>query len=156
MNAFDELKARVVQRTWDKEIILWVGPEIDWPGMMNGVRAEVLDLLDLFDPCNLPIDDGDTRDVLTRKLRAKLRAIPTGPEQRVVLIVKSIGLLARYGIGVKEFYDWFGGSFTMVILTLEPTSTGIDWPEDVQCDAGCIQRYFTMPDSVKQILHMNP
>jgi hypothetical protein len=48
----------------------------------------------------------------------------------------------------------FIGSFTMVILVLEPTSTGIDWPEDVECETGRIQHYFTTPGSVKQILHM--
>jgi hypothetical protein len=154
LNAIDEMKVRVAQRNWDKEIILWVGPEVDLLGAINGAHIEALDLLDLFNPSSLPIDDEETRDVLTRKLRAKLQSIQRGPEQRVVLVVKSVGLLARYDIGVKELYDWFVGSFTMVILVLEPTSTGIDWPEDVECETGRIQHYFTTPGSVKQILHM--
>ena len=154
MNAIDEVKARVTQKSWDKEIILWVGPEIDLLEAINGAHIEALDLLDLFNPSSLPIDDDDTRDVLTRMLRAKLQSIPRGPEQRVVLVVKSVGLLARYDIGVKELYDWFIGSFTMVILVLEPTSTGIDWPEDVECETARIQHYFTTPGSVKQILDM--
>jgi len=154
VNAIDEVKARVTQRSWDKEIILWVGPGIDLLEAINGAHIEELDLLDLFNPSSLPIDDEDTHDVLTRMLRAKLQSIPRGPEQRVVLVVKSVGLLARYDIGVKELYDWFIGSFTMVILVLEPTSTGIDWPEDVECETGRIQHYFTTPGSVKQILYM--
>jgi hypothetical protein len=154
VNEMDEMKARVAQRTWDKEIILWVGREIDLLAAINGAQIEVLDLLDLFNPSSLPNDDEETRDVLTRKLRAKLQSIPRGPEQRVVLVVKSVGLLARYDIGVKELYDWFIGSFTMVILVLEPTSTGIDWPEDVECETGRILHYFTTTGAVKQILHM--
>jgi len=154
VNAIDEVKARIAERTWDKEIILWVGPEIDLLVAINGAHVEALDLLDLFNPSSLPIDDDDTRDVLTRMLRAKLQSIPRGPEKRVVLIVKSVGLLARYDIGVKALYDWFIGSFTMVILVFEPTSTGIDWPEDVECETGRIEHYFTTPGLVKQILHM--
>jgi hypothetical protein len=153
VNAIDEVKVRVTQRFWDKEIILWVGSEIDLLEAINGGHIEALDLLDLFNPSSLPIDDDDTRDVLTRMLRAKLQSIPKGPEQRVVLVVKSVGLLARYNIGVKELYDWFIGSFTMVILVIEPTSAEIDWPEDVQCETGRIEHYFTTPGSVKQILH---
>jgi hypothetical protein len=153
MNAIEQVKALVPQGSWDKEIILWVGPEIDLLGAINGAQIEALDLLDLFNPSRLPIDDDDTRDVLTRTLRAKLQSIPRGPEQ-LVLVVKSVGLLARYSVGLKELYDWFIGSFTMVILVLESTSTGIDWPEDVQCETGRIQHYFTTLGSVKQILHM--
>jgi hypothetical protein len=154
VNAIDEVKARVAERTWDKEIILWVGPEIDLLGAIKGAHIEELDLLDLFNPSSLPIDDDDTRAVLTRMLRTKLQSIPRSPEKRVVLIVKSVGLLARYDIGVKALYDWFIGSFAMVILVFEPTSTGIEWPEDVECETGRIEHYFTTPGSVKQILHM--
>jgi len=154
VNAIGELRIRVAQKTWDKEIVLWVGPETDLMTALNGAHVESLDILDLFDPSSLPINDDETHGTLIRKLRAKLKSVPRGPDQRTILVVRSVGLLARYDVGVKEFYDWFIGSFTMVILILEPSSPGFEWPEDVECEAGRIRRYFTAPGSLKQILEV--
>src|ERR1035438_2975898 len=75
-----------------------------------------LDLLDLFDEDKLPMDDEETRQCMVAVLSTRLQAIPTGPGTRVVLVVTSIGLLARYAVGLREFYDWFCGDFSMVVL----------------------------------------
>jgi hypothetical protein len=59
-----------------------------------------------------------------------------------VLVVKSIGLLARYRIGLREFYDWFAGSHTVVALVLEGLAEQTNWPEEVRCDAKRLSDYF--------------
>jgi len=114
-----DLNALLKQRTWDKEVILWLGAEKPLISALGSTKHVIFDLLDLFTPDNLPIEDDATGEMLREQLRHSLRAKPKGPDNRTILIVKSIGLLARYNIGLKEFYDWFVGSHTIVILVLE-------------------------------------
>src|ERR1039458_1337047 len=102
-----ELKSLVEQRTWEKEVVLWVGTEAALAKLLGSVQHVALDLLDLFDEDKLPMDDEETRQFLVSALSTRLKAIPTGPGMRVVLVVTSIGLLARYAVGLREFYDWF-------------------------------------------------
>ena len=68
---------------------------------------------------NLPIDEDQTRDGCAPNFANGYGQYQKGPDNRTVLIVKSIGLLARYNVGLKEFYDWFVGSHTLVVLLLE-------------------------------------
>src|ERR1017187_6892090 len=109
-----------------------------------------LDLLDLFDEDKLPMDDEETRQCMVAVLSTRLQAIPIGPETRVVLVVTSIGLLARYAVGLREFYDWFCGDFSMVVLLLERTLEETQWPEEVSCDSDRLLGYFQEP-MVKQV-----
>ena len=118
MKGVADLSVLVKQRTWDKEVILWLGVEKPLVSALGSMKHVVLDLLDLFKPDSLPIEDDVTKEILRAQLRQKLRAIPKGPDSRTILIVKSIGLLARYNIGLKEFYDWFVGSHTLRRLRL--------------------------------------
>ena len=118
MKAPSQLALLVHQRTWDKEVVLWVGPESALRQAIGGVPQANLDLLDLFDEDKLPMDADETRQQLAASLAAKLQAYATGPSNRLVLVVKSIGLLARYGVGLREFYEWFCGDRSMVVLLL--------------------------------------
>ena len=68
----------------------------------------------------------------------------------MVLVVTSIGLLARYAVGLREFYDWFCGDFSMVVLLLERTLEETQWPEEVSCDSDRLLGYFQEP-MVKQV-----
>lgn len=146
------LQAVLRQRTWDKEVLLWIGPEKELLDMLGPAKSAVLDILDLFDVQNLPTDDEETRQHLREGLRTRLRQMPKGPDARTVLIVKSIGLLARYDVGLREFYDWFIGSFTMVILLLDGALGQIEWPEDVRCEANRLVGYFSDPGMVKEVV----
>src|SRR5689334_21531095 len=107
MRTSAELKSVLGQRTWEKEVVLWVGSEATLTKLLGPVEHLALDLLDLFDEDNLPMDDEETRDRMLSALSTRLQAIPTGPGRRLVLVVTSIGLLARYAVGLREFYDWF-------------------------------------------------
>ena len=145
-----ELKSLVEQRTWEKEVVLWVGAESALLKLLGSVHYIPLDLLDLFDEDNLPMDDEETRQYMIAALGTRLQAIPTGPGSRVVLVVTSIGLLARYGVGLREFYDWFCGDFSMVILQLQRTLEETQWPDEVSCDSDRLLGYFQEP-LVKQV-----
>jgi len=146
-----DLAALVQQRTWDKDLILWMGPEDSLQRALGQARVEVLDLLDLFNPDRLPMNEEETRDQLLHALRQKLQSFQVGPSRRTVLLVKSIGLLARYDAGVKEFYEWFCSDFGMVVLALDETLEDLKWPEEVTCEPDRLIKYFTESERVKEV-----
>src|ERR1022692_506081 len=127
MQAHDELAELIRQRTWDKELLLWFGPEVKLLPFLASIHIEVLDLLDLFEAASLPVDDDEVRQQLSQSLRQRLRSIPRVAGRRTTLIVRSAGLLARYRVGVQEFYDWFCDDFSMVILLIEGRCSEADW-----------------------------
>ena len=88
-------------------------------------------------------------------LRDRLKDIQHGPDSRVILVVKSVGLLARYSVGLTVFYDWIIGSFAAVILLLEDTKERIEWPEEVRCESDRLLRYFSEPGMVKEVFSTN-
>lgn len=155
MNGIAALQALLKQRTWDKEVFLWLGSEKSLLDALGSTNRVILDLLDVFDLDNLPVDEDDTKDVLRQGLRLRLKAIPKGPDNRTILVVKSIGLLARYQIGLKEFYDWFVGSHTVVALFLGILPEKASWPEEVHCDAKRLIDYFAEPGMVKDVYAAN-
>ena len=121
MKTAADLAALTRQKTWDKDVVLWVGSENALLHTLSQTPYAVLDLLDLFDEECLPLDNEETQAHLRRDLRRQLQSLQVGSERRTVLIVKSIGLLARYHAGVREFYEWFCGDFAMVVLILTTT-----------------------------------
>src|ERR1700674_2212915 len=137
-----DLRVLLKQRTWDKGVGLWLGSEHSLLDAIGSTKYVSLDLLDLFDIDSLPADDDETHSDLCERLRNRLKAIPKGPDNRTVLVVKSIGLLARYRIGLKEFYDWFVGSYTVVVLVLDGIPAKTNWPEEVHCDSKQLFNYF--------------
>jgi hypothetical protein len=150
-----DLHALLKQRTWDKEVILWLGSEKSLVDACHSTNHVILDLLDLFDPDDLPLDDDETHDALCEHLRQRLKAISKGPDNRTILIVKSIGLLTRYRLGLREFYDWFIGSHTVVALVLEALSESVSWPEEVSCDSKYLLDYFAQTGMVKDVYAFN-
>ncbi len=159
MQALDELTPLLKQRTWDKELVLWSGPEQQLAPALNGLHVETIDLLDLFDPVQpamdnevsvddmgssdrsnpvqLPLDDDEVRMHLSRSLRCRLQTISRRPGKKIVLVVRSAGLLARYRVGVHAFYEWFCDDFSMAFLLVERPPTKETWPDQVD---GCPDR----------------
>ena len=97
------------------------------------------------------MDHEETQAHLRRSLRHRLQSLQVGSERRTVLIVKSIGLLARYHAGVREFYEWFCSDFAMVVLLLDGLLEERLWPEEVICDTDSLLTYFDTPGVVKQV-----
>lgn len=132
----------VGQRTWDKELNLWIGPERQLREQLEGLRVETLDLLDLIE-VDMSTDDDDVRLHLARAIRQHVKAIPRERGQHVVLIVLSAGLLARFRVGVREFYEWFCDDFSMVFLVVEGRCTDVEWPDEVECHPNQLIDYFS-------------
>jgi hypothetical protein len=151
MKTVGELGALLRQHTWDKDVVLWVGRDAVLVETLGQTRWLILDLLDLFDENNLPMHDDETQIHLASALRARLKAMPTGPADRSVLLVKSIGLLARYNVGTREFYEWFCGDFSMVVLVIDCLMENPVWPEEVICDTDRLLGYFEEPHVVKSV-----
>ena len=151
MKTAADLAALTRQKTWDKDVVLWVGAEHALLHTLGQTPYTVLDLLDLFDEDCLPMDEEETRAQLLRSLRHKLQSLQVGSERRTVLVVKSIGLLARYHTGVREFYEWFCSDFAMVVLVLDGLLDECVWPEEVACDSDRLLKYFNEPGVVKQV-----
>ncbi len=151
MKGIADFKTLVRQQTWDKDVLLWLGSEKLLVATLSPNKYVTLDVLDLFQPENLPIDDEATKDELHRELRERLRTIPKGPDCRTILVVKSIGLLARYETGLKEFYDWFVGSHTLVVLLMEDIPEPLKWPDEIRCDAKRLVSYFAEPGMVTEV-----
>lgn len=151
MKTSNDLRALLKNRTWDKEVLLWVGPEKVLSEAVSSSNHITLDLLDLFDIEKLPIDEDETKNELRDRLRQHLKAIPRGPDNRTVLLVRSVGLLARYKVGLKEFYDWFIGSYALLILLLGEVAEQAKWPDEVRCQPKRLLDYFTEPGMVKEI-----
>ena len=150
MQAIEELAQLVRQRTWDKELLLWSGPEAKLLPVLTGLQVESLELLDLFDPTNLPIDDDEIRQCLSRSLRQRLQSVDRAPGKQTALIVRSAGLLARYRVGVRDFYEWFCDDFSLVILLVEQPAIEEDWPEEVDCNPDRLIGYFTETGMTKR------
>jgi hypothetical protein len=146
----DDLAQLVRQRTWDKELNVWVGSEHQLLSVLDGVQTEILDLLDLFDPNQVPIEDDDVRQHLSRALRQKLKTIPRPSGRRMVLIVRSAGLLARYNVGVSEFYNWFCDDFSMVFLLIEGRCAESHWPPEVDCHPDRLIDFFGVATQIKR------
>lgn len=150
MLTVNDLTQLVGLRNWDKELNLWVGSEHQLRSALDGVQTESLDLLDLFDPNQLPIDDDDVRQHIAKSLRQRLKAVPRPTGRRIALLVKSVGLLARYHVGVSEFYNLFCDDFSMVFLLIEGRCTEAHWPDEVDCDPDRLIEYFSESTMTKQ------
>jgi hypothetical protein len=152
MQTHDELTNLLRQRTWDRELILWFGAESKLLPFLTNVQVEILDLLDMFDPAVLPADEDEVRRHLSQSLRKCLQSIPRKANKRTALIVRSAGLLARYRVGVQDFYNWFCDDFSMAILLIEGRCNERDWPDEVECASDKLVEYFTKSDLVKRLI----
>src|ERR1035438_5253023 len=152
MQAPDELAELIRQRTWDKELLLWFSPEVKLLPLLASIHVDVLDLLDLFEPASIPVEDDEVRQHLSQSLRQRLRSIPRVAAKRTALIVRSAGLLARYRVGAQDFYDWFCDDFTMAILLVEGSCGEGEWPDEVECAPDRLVEYFTDSGMIKRLI----
>jgi hypothetical protein len=146
-----ELAQLVQQKTWDKELVLWVGSESRLCELLGATPVTVLDLLDLFDPDRLPMDDDETRLELQGNLRKRLQSLSANSGNRAVLLVRSVGLLARYQAGVRDFYNWFCNDFAMAVLVLGRLPGDLVGSDEVVCVPDRLAQYFRAPGVVKQL-----
>lgn len=143
------------QRTWDKDVVVWVGAEASLlaalPGM-SGLNRSTVDLLDFLQEGDLPDDDDDVAAVLRRVLRSRLAELAPPGGQRRILIVKSVGILVRYNLGLREFFDWFCCDRAMVVLLVDATPERIGFPLGIECRPRLLLDYFHRPDLAKHLV----
>lgn len=167
MQTIDELAQLLQQRNWDKELVVWFGPESKLVPALTGVQVESLDLLDLFTTwpglsetgmgvsesrthASQLTDDDDIRQYLTRSLCKWLQSLDRRGGKQTALLVRSAALLARYRVGVRDFYEWFCDDFSMVILLVERPAAAEQWPEEVDCNPNRMVEYFSENDMTKR------
>jgi hypothetical protein len=139
-------KALLERPSWSKDVVVWVGSGETVGAVLENRSHLDLDLLDLFPEDEaLPASREDRADLLRRQLDQQLRELrPTGSD-RVVLRVRNAPLLARYGVGLQSFYDWFGGSQTLAVLEInrtKPVRLPCNSAEKVNFDPDWLVEYF--------------
>jgi hypothetical protein len=77
----NDLSQILKQHTWDEELNVWIGSESPLRSALEEIRVETIDLLDLFDAGDPPLEDDDVRQHVARTLRERLKTIP---RQRVI------------------------------------------------------------------------
>ena len=153
MNA-DDLKELASRPAWSKEVIVWVGREQGLDTTIAGQPQTTFDVLELLDEDEpLPSEAEERRALLEKRLEKRLLELrPAGPG-RLILRVRNAALLARYGISLQDFFDYFGSSQTMVILCVDGATPSAKWQthleQQVDYNPDGIVRYLAscLPDS---------
>jgi hypothetical protein len=142
------------QRTWDKDVVVWCGPEASLMAalpVLPGLTWQTMDLLDLLKEEAIPDSDEEVATLLRRTLGKKLPEIAPTAGQRRILIVKSAGILVRYNLGLREFFDWFCSDRAMVVLLAEQSAEKIGFPVGIEYRARLLPEYFHRPDLAKHL-----
>ena len=140
------------QRTWDKDVVVWLGSEAALTAALpknHGLKYEVIDLLDLLSENAIPDTDEDVATGLRRALKEKLPGISKAAGGRCVLAVKSAGILVRYNLGLREFFDWFDMDRGLVVLLAETRTDNIQLPNNLEWRPRWFIDYFHRPDLAK-------
>jgi hypothetical protein len=132
--------------TWSKDVVVWVGSRDALSSALENKSHLEIDLLDLFpEDESLPTSRESRAELLREKLDGKLQEIKPSASERLVLRVANASLLARYGVGLQSFYDWFGGSQTLAVLEINRMNT-LQLPADsadaVSFDSDWLMEYF--------------
>jgi hypothetical protein len=132
--------------TWSKDVVVWVGSRDALSSALENKSHLEIDLLDLFPEDEaLPTSREVRAELLREKLDRKLQEIKLSASERLVLRVANAALLARYGVGLQSFYDWFGGSQTLAVLEINRIKTmqlPADTADAVSFDPDWLVEYF--------------
>lgn len=136
-----DLQNVISKPAWSKDVVVWAGNAGPLASALEGIACLELDLLDLMH------ENGSSEkraDDLAAGLDEWLRTARQQQLGRVVLVVRNAALLARYRVGLRSFYDWFGGARTMVVLHVERVSPIVipeSTTESIRYDADRIVDY---------------
>jgi hypothetical protein len=143
----DDLRELCGRSAWGKHIVLWVGRRAKLEALLDGKPVVWLDLLDLFDEDEpLPAEDEDRRGEIEGRLADRLPALRPSGNGRCILCVSNAAILARWKVNLEAFFDFFGGSRTMVVLTLDGTFPAGRWQTHLE------QQLEYRPDGTRRYL----
>lgn len=156
MKSPNDLRKLLAQKTWDKDVALWVGPLQPVRDVIadagQPLTLSELDLLDLLPEQSLPDSEEDIASALKTALRADLQKRRSAAPERRVLIVKSAALLTRYSVGLKEFFDWFVGDHALVVLALDGIPFGLKpLPPEIELRPDWLLQTLHRPDLAKNV-----
>lgn len=156
MKSPDDLRKLLAQKTWDKDIALWIGPVQPMRALVAGagqpIAVSELDILDLLSEQSLPDSDCEIGANIKIALRADLQKKRTPNAGRRLLIVRSAALLTRYAVGLKEFFDWYLGDHAMVILILDGIpAQPRQIPAEIELRTDLLLQSFTSSDLAKNV-----
>ncbi len=156
MKSPNDLRKLLAQKTWDKDVALWVGPlqpvRDAVAGAGHPITLSELDLLDLLSEQSLPDSEEDIGSALKTALRSDLQKRRSASPDRRVLIVKSAALLTRYSVGLKEFFDWFVGDHAVVVLALDGVPSGLKpLPAEIELRPDWLLQTLHRPDLAKNV-----
>ena len=149
-----QFKAILDRPTWSKDLVVWVGDREALDHVLVAFKQQELDLLDLLpDDEALPAAREDRAELLDRELDKRLQAAKPPGTERVILRVRNAAVLAKYGVGLQRFYEWFGGSHTLAVLEIDrlrpvtlPTGVASVLKLDTKWLAGYFRPMMAKPD----------
>jgi hypothetical protein len=143
----DDLRELSGRPAWSKHVVLWVGRRPKLEALLDGKPVEWFDILDLFDEDEpLPADDEDRRDEIERRLAVRLMGLrPSGSDRRILCVLNA-AILARWKVSLQPFFEFFGGSRTMVVLTMDGAFPAGRWQTHLE------QRVEYQPDGTRRYL----
>jgi hypothetical protein len=107
------------QPVWSKDVVAWIGSREALDDALQGFHQLRLDLLDLLpDDVELPAARAERGELLQQRLDQQLQTMRQTAPERCILRVENAALLARYGLGLRSFFDWFAGSQRMSVLEI--------------------------------------
>lgn len=141
------------QRTWDKDVVVWLGPESSLlAALPAGLDRQAVDLLDLLDEKALPDAEADAALLLRRALRQRLTELAPSGGQRRIVIVKSAGLLVRYNLGLRDFFECFWSDHGLAVVLIEAIPSTIGLPPGIECRPRVLVDYFHRPDLARHLI----
>jgi hypothetical protein len=151
-----DLRRLLAQKTWDKDVAVWVGPLPSLREILGtsgqSIASSELDLLDLVSDQPIPDAEEEIGLLIKTRLRAELKKIRPSGTQRMILVVKSAALLTRYAVGLGEFFDWFVGDHAMVILALDGVpSAPKTLPAEIELRPDWLLQSLAHPDLAKHV-----
>ena len=129
---------------WSKDIVLWIGSDAELEKVVQGVNVAYLDVLDLTDG-EFPLEDTERSRVISTRLQKRLEELDVSTSEKLVLIVRNVGILSRHMISLNPFFELFGGVRRMAILSLrgESINLGVSQAlsEQIVCEPDTIANY---------------
>jgi hypothetical protein len=133
----DDLKTLASRPAWSKHVVIWVGTDQRLDAVLSGQRQQRFDILDLFDEDeSLPAEDNERKKQIESRLQSHLKDMHPDGSDRVILRVDNSPILARYKISLQGFFEYFGGSRTMVVMSVSGAMPAGQWQAHLEQHVG--------------------
>lgn len=121
---------------YGKRVFAWVGSQDKLYAVLPSEITKPINISGL----QFHQNSEDVKRDIRNTLNNKLQEITAGLRSQQILVVEDAVLLARYGVEITGFYDWYVGDKTMVIFLIPDLDKAESRMQDI-CDigGGCIE-----------------